>query len=64
MVRRKTHHLAYWMLGITTLLAFALADAAAVALPATLLTAGQMLAVGFAFLLIAGGLLFTIWRLE
>ena len=60
----QKHHLAYWILAVTVLLAFVLADAAAVAVPAMAITASHLLAGAFAFALIAGGLLFTIWRLE
>ena len=60
----QKHHLAYWLLGVTVLIAFVLGDAAVVAVPAMALTVGQLLAGAFAFALIAGGVLFTIWRLE
>ena len=58
------HHLTYWLLGITILLAFGLVDIAAIGLAATAVSDGQLLAVAIAFLLIAGGALYTVWRLE
>jgi hypothetical protein len=61
---KQTHHLSYWLLGIVLLIAFGLVDAAVVALPATAVTVSQLLAGAIAFVLIAGGLLFTVWRLE
>ena len=61
---RHKHHLAYWILGIVLLLAFVLWDAAVVALPAMALTVGQLVAFAIAFVLIAGGVLFTVWQLE
>ncbi len=61
---QKKHQLAYWLFGVILLLTFALADAAAVALPAAALTINQLFAGAIAFGLIAGGVLFTVWRLE
>ncbi|MES1260581.1 MAG: hypothetical protein ABUS49_02510 [Acidobacteriota bacterium] len=61
---KHRHHLAYWILGVVVLLAFTLWDTAVVALPAMALSVGQLLACAAAFLLIAGGVLFTVWRLE
>ena len=58
------HHLAYWLTGIAALLAFALADVAAVALPAMVLSSGEVVAGALAFILIALGVLVTVWQLE
>lgn len=58
------HRLSTWLLAATLLLAFLLADTAIVALPAMLITPVQLIACALAFVLIAGGLLFTVWRLE
>ncbi len=58
------HRLSSWLLGVTLLLAFLLTDTAIVALPAMLITPAQLFACALAFLLISGGLLFTVWRLE
>jgi hypothetical protein len=61
---RQAHHLGYWLLGITILIAFGLVDAAMVAVPARALTFNQLFAGAMAFVLMAGGLLFTVWSLE
>lgn len=61
---QKKHQLAWWLLAAVFLLAVVLGDAAVVALPAMALTAGQLFAGAAAFALIAGGVLFTVWRLE
>jgi hypothetical protein len=61
---KQAHNLGYWLLGIIVLIAFGLVDAAVVAVPAMVLTVYQLVAGAIAFVLIAGGLLFTVWRLE
>jgi len=60
----RRHRLSWWLLGIALLAAFAFLDIAAVALPAMAVSPGQVLAFGAAFVLITGGVLFTVWRLE
>jgi hypothetical protein len=61
---KPAHHLIYWLLGALIVLAFGLIDAVAVALPAMALSVSQLFAGAMAFALIAGGLLYTVWRLE
>lgn len=58
------HHLVYWLLAVTVLLAFALADIAIVAVPAMLLTPLQVVVGAIAFGLVAVGALVTVWQLE
>jgi len=60
----RSHYLSYWLLGITILLAFGLADSAAIAVAAAAVSGGQLLAGAVAFILIAGGALSTVWRFE
>jgi hypothetical protein len=62
--RPRAHHLSTWLLGIIIFLAFGLASVAIVALPAMAISVSQLIAVAFSFALVAGGLLFTVWRFE
>jgi hypothetical protein len=62
--RRSKHYFGFWLLGVLTLIACGLGDAAMVAVAAGAISASQLFAVGFSFLLTAGGLLFTLWRFE
>ena len=61
---KSVHHLSYCLLGITVLLAFAMLDLAAVAIPAMAVSLPQALAVAAAFILISGGGVFTVWNME
>ena len=54
----------YWLAGIIVLITFALADVIAVALPSMALSPAQIFAGGAAYVLIAGGSLYTVWQLK
>jgi hypothetical protein len=56
--------LSYWLLAITIVMAFGLVDIAVVALPAMAISLLQVFALAIAFVLMAGGLLFTVWQFE
>jgi hypothetical protein len=60
----RSHHLTYWLLGVTIVLAFGFGDIAAIALAAAAVSSGLLAALSVAFMLIAGGALFTVWRFE
>ena len=60
----RNHNLRYWLTGIVILITFILGDIVAVALPAMALSPGQIFAGGAAFMLIAGGVIYTVWQLK
>jgi hypothetical protein len=62
--KQRKHYLGFWLLGVIIAVAFGLVDLAMVAVPAMAISVSQLLAVAISFLLIAGGLLVTVWRLE
>jgi hypothetical protein len=61
---RPVHHLSYWLLAITIVMAFGLVDIAVVALPAMAISLLQVFALAIAFVLMSGGLIFTVWQFE
>lgn len=60
----KPSNFKYWILGAIAMLTFLVADAAAVVIPAMALSPAHLVAFVVAFLLIAGGALFTVWKLK
>ena len=61
---KSVHHLSYCLMGFTILLAFAMLDLAAVAIPAMVVSLPQVFAVAAAFTLISSGGVFTVWNIE
>jgi hypothetical protein len=61
---REKHGVGRWVVGFTLLVAVGLLDAALVLLPANAVSGSQVFAGAAAFVIIAAGILYTIWRME
>jgi hypothetical protein len=64
MTTTKPSNFKYRILGAIVLMAFLVGDAAVVAIPAMALSPAHLVAVVVAFVMIAGGALFTVWQLK
>lgn len=61
---RTTHFLSFWILAVCALIGFGLVDLGIIAFADMAVSLSQIAAVVFAFALISGGALFTVWRFE
>ena len=61
---RNNDDLLYWIAAILLLMGFGLGDAAIVAWSASLVTIWQLVAATISFVLIGGGMLFTVWQMR
>jgi hypothetical protein len=61
---RNNHHLLHWMAAVLLLTGCALAEAGIIAWCASFVTLWELGAIGFTYVLIALGLLFTVWQMR
>ena len=61
---RSDDHLLHWIVAALLLVGFGLGDTAIIAWCASLVTAWQLGAVLFSFVLVAAGLCFTVWQMR
>jgi hypothetical protein len=63
-MRERSGHYLAWLMAFLLLFSFALADAAVVAWMAQVVTAAEIVAGGFAFVLVSWGAIVTVWKFD